>query len=119
MIRPHLLAWQWDDYAVKHRDRVNLLVHLVAVPLFQAGTLLFLVGMGARSALGIGIGLACLAAGVLIEGRGHAREREAPVPFDGPIDFASRFVVEQWITFPRFVLSGAWRRNFRAAAPPR
>ena len=119
MIRPHLLAWQWDDYAVKHRDRVNLLVHLVAVPLFQAGTLLFLVGMGARSALGIGIGLACLSAGVLIEGRGHARVREAPAPFDGPIDFASRFVVEQWITFPRFVLSGAWRRNFRAAAPPR
>jgi phage terminase small subunit len=119
MIRPSLLAWQWDDYAAKHRDRVNLLVHLVAVPLFQASTLLLLVGMGARSALGIGIGLACLAAGVLIEGRGHAREREAPVPFDGPLDFVSRFVVEQWITFPRFVLSGAWRRNFRGAAPPR
>jgi len=119
MIRPNLLAWQWDDYAAKHRDRVNLLVHLVAVPLFQAGTLLLLVGAGTRSALGIGIGLGCLAAGVLIEGRGHAREREAPAPFDGPLDFASRFVVEQWITFPRFVLSGAWRRNFRAAAPPR
>lgn len=116
MIRPHLLAWQWDDYAAKHRDRMNLLVHLVAVPLFQAGTLILVVGVGVRAALGIGLGLACLAAGVLIEGRGHAREREAPVPFDGPLDFASRFVVEQWITFPRFVLSGAWRRNFRAAA---
>jgi len=42
-------------------------------------TVTLVVGVGFRSALGIGIGLACL---------------------DGPLDFASRFVVEQWITFP-------------------
>ena len=42
MIRPNLLAWQWSDYSAKHRDRVNLLLHLVAVPLFLAGTLRFL-----------------------------------------------------------------------------
>jgi hypothetical protein len=117
MIRRNLLAWQWNDYPAKHRDRMNLLVHLIAVPLFQAGTLILLVGVGIRSALGIGIGLACLVVSILIEGRGHAREREMPAPFDGPLDFASRFVVEQWITFPRFVLSGAWRHNFRAAVP--
>ena len=119
MIRSNLLAWQWNDYAAKHRSRGNLLVHLVGVPLFQAGTVILVVGVGIQSALGIGIAVACLAAAVVIEGRGHARERETPAPFDGPLDFASRFVVEQWITFPRFVLSGAWRRNFRAAAGPR
>jgi len=53
----------------------------------------------------------------VLEGRGHARESERPTPFDGPLDFASRFFVEQWITFPRFVLSGGWRRNLRAAGP--
>ena len=26
-------------------------------------------------------------------------------------DFVSRFVAEQWITFPRFVFSGGWARN--------
>ena len=119
MIRPHLLAWQWSDYAAKHRDRQNLLVHLVAVPLFQAGTVILVVGVGSLSVLGIGIAVVCLAAALVTEGRGHARERETPAPFDGPLDFASRFVVEQWITFPRFVLSGAWRRNFRAAADAR
>ena len=31
MIRPNLLAWQWSNYSAKHRDRVNLLLHLVAV----------------------------------------------------------------------------------------
>jgi len=52
MIRPNLLAWQWSDYAAKHRDRVNLLLHLVAVPLFQAGTLILVGGSpsGPRSA---------------------------------------------------------------------
>ena len=34
MIRPNLLAWQWSDYVAKHRDRENLLIHIVAVPLF-------------------------------------------------------------------------------------
>jgi hypothetical protein len=119
MIRRDLLAWQWSDYAAKHRDRDNLLIHLVAVPLFQAGTVILVMGIGTRSALGVGIALACLAAALVSEGRGHAREAETPAPFDGPLDFASRFVVEQWITFPRFVLSGAWRRSFRAAAGPR
>ena len=117
MIRRNLLAWQWSDYAAKHQDRVNLLVHLVAVPLFQVGTLILVLGAGIGSALAIGLGVGCLVAGVLIEGRGHARERERPTLFAGPLDFASRFVVEQWITFPRFVLSGGWRRNLRAAGP--
>jgi uncharacterized membrane protein YGL010W len=54
MIRPRLLEWQWSDYSAKHRDQINLLLHIVAV---------------------------------------------------------SRFVAEQWITFPRFVFSGGWARN--------
>ena len=114
MIRPNLLAWQWSDYPAKHRDRVNLVLHLVAVPLFLAGTLLLVAAALQRSGLGLVVGLACLAVAVIVEGRGHARERETPAPFAGPLDFASRFVVEQWITFPRFVLTGAWSRSFRA-----
>jgi uncharacterized membrane protein YGL010W len=38
-VRPRLLAWQWSDYTAKHRDRGNLLLHVVAVPLFQLGGL--------------------------------------------------------------------------------
>jgi phage terminase small subunit len=114
MIRPNLLAWQWSDYPAKHRDRVNLALHLVAVPLFVVGTLLLIGAALRRSGSGIAVGLACLVVAVVVEGRGHARERETPTPFAGPLDFASRFVVEQWVTFPRFVLTGAWSRNFRA-----
>jgi len=117
VIRPGLLAWQWSDYAAKHRDRGNLLLHLVVVPMFQLGTVILVLGAVLRSPLGVVVGLAGLAAAIVLEGRGHAREPERPTPFAGPLDFASRFFVEQWITFPRFVLSGGWRRNLRAAGP--
>jgi hypothetical protein len=33
-------------------------------------------------------------------------------------DFVTRFFVEQWVTFPRFVLSGGWYRNLQQTAAP-
>jgi hypothetical protein len=51
------------------------------------------------------------------QGRGHRREREAPAPFAGPGDFLARFLAEQWVTFPRFVLSGGCYRNLRRVPP--
>jgi len=119
MIRPSLLAWQWSDYGAKHRDRENLLIHIVAVPLFQLATL-GLVG----AALGRSWAVALIAVGLMVvalvlQGRGHRREAEVPASFDGAGDFVTRFVAEQWITFPRFVLSGAWRANLERARPSR
>ena len=46
-----------------------------------------------------------------MQGIGHKREAEPPVPFDGPGDFLARVFVEQFFTFPRFVLTGGWLRN--------
>src|SRR5262247_211632 len=34
------LQWQWKGYSAAHRNRTNLLIHIVAVPLFMAATLL-------------------------------------------------------------------------------
>ena len=113
LVRPRLLAWQWSDYSAKHRDPTNLLLHIVAVPLFDLGTIALLVGAAGGSGRAAVLGLAGMVAAVVLEGRGHRRERETPTPFAGPIDFVSRFFVEQWITFPRFVLSGGWARNLR------
>ena len=115
MIRPNLLAWQWNDYVAKHRDRGNLLIHIVAVPLFQLATLLLIGGLFGRSVTAAIIAVVAMVAALVLQGRGHRREPEAPMPFDGAADFVSRFVVEQWVTFPRFVLSGAWAENLRRA----
>jgi Protein of unknown function (DUF962) len=107
-----LIAWQWQGYADNHRGRFNLLLHLVAVPAFIAGILAFvrLLIAGHWLAAGIPLLLAVVAFGV--QGLGHSREAMAPVPFDGPLDFLGRVFVEQFITFPRFVLSGQFARNF-------
>ena len=49
------------------------------------------------------------------QSRGHAREGEKPIPFDGPLDVITRIVVEQWVTFPRFMLSGEFARAWNAS----
>ena len=114
-MRPELLAWQWSDYAVKHRDRTNLLVHIVVVPLFQIGTLVLLYGLVACRPLVAVVGVVAMLGSIVAQGRGHRRERETLTPFAGPGDGVSRLLVEQWVTFPRFVLSGGWTRNFQAS----
>lgn len=111
MLRPRLLEWQWSDYPAKHRHRANLLLHIVSVPLFQIGTVLLVYAVIRGSGAAAALAAACMAAALVAQGRGHRLERERPTPFDGPADFVSRFVVEQWVTFPRFVLSGGWYRN--------
>ena len=120
MIHKHLLAWQWSDYAAKHQNRLNLLLHIVTVPLFLVGTLILLCAAITVSVAAAVVGAICMVGALAAQGRGHRLEPETPVPFDGPADFVSRFFVEQWVTFPRFVLSGGWYRNLTAGArPPR
>ena len=111
-MRDRLLSWQFENYPPGHADRVNLLIHVVTVPLFMLGTLL-VVTSPFTSLWRLPIGLAAMFAVVVAQGRGHAREKVAAIPFTGPDDVVSRLFVEQWITFPRFVLSGGWVRNLR------
>jgi len=66
---------------------------------------------GATAALGT----ACTVVALVAQGRGHRFEPETPTPFDGPVDFVSRLFAEQWVTFPRFVLSGGGSRNLKDA----
>ena len=61
--------------------------------------------------LGAAVSLGLMVVSFAVQGLGHKREAEAPVPFDGPGDFLARVFVEQFITFPRFVLSGGWMRQ--------
>src|SRR6267142_7098379 len=112
-MRESLLAWQWSDYTSKHRDRGNLLLHAIAVPMFLLSTVLLVTALVTREGVAAVFAVAGMGVSVLLQGRGHRREDEAPTPFDGGGDFVTRFFVEQWVTFPRFVLSGGWLRNFR------
>lgn len=116
MTTPGLLAWQWQGYARYHQSRANLLLHIIFVPLFLAGNVALVVGIVRLDWLESVVGAACMALSMMLQGRGHRGEPTPPVPFSSPANALSRIFLEQWITFPRFVLTGAWWRALRNAA---
>jgi len=112
------LAWQWSDYPAKHRSRLNLAIHIVAVPLFILGCAAVAIGVLRLAPFRIISGLVVMMVSVVLEGVGHRFEPERPAPFVSFGDFVKRFFFEQWVTFPRFVLSGRYFRNLAGAARP-
>lgn len=117
-MRPDLLGWQWGLYDANHTTRATLVVHLLTVPLFQAGTLALLATP--VSPWLAPSGLVAMLFALAAQGRAHRAEPKAPEPFLGPVDAITRLLAEQWITFPRFVLTGGVARAWRgaAASPP-
>jgi hypothetical protein len=108
-----LLAWQWSLYPGGHTTRVNLLIHILTVPIFEIGTLV------ALSSIATGLkftatGLLMMVGAMALQGRGHATEPQPPFPFLGPRDVLARIMAEQWIAFPRFVIGGGFARAWAA-----
>lgn len=111
-----LLRWQWEDYPKYHQSRSNLVIHVVAVPLFLLGTVALVGAIARLSAMLLAIAVACIVVSVALQGRGHRSEPVPPAPFNGPLNFLSRLFFEQWVTFPRFVFSGRWLAALRSSA---
>jgi hypothetical protein len=98
-------------YARYHQSRANLLLHIVFVPAFLAGNVALLGALFGRHWL-LAIGASALTAlSLAIQGYGHRGEPVAPEPFTSPRNAVARILLEQWVTFPRFVLCGGWRRS--------
>ena len=121
MTFPELLEWQWSDYPQRHQDRTNLLILIVTVPLVWLcsievlGSVLLLL-LGVPGALkGMFWALVLIGAALFAQSRGNAMEKIPPVPFKEPKDMALRLLAEQFVTFPRFVLSGDWQKNLQNA----
>ena len=106
-----LLTWQWQGYARYHRNTTNLLLHIVAVPLFIVANVLLIVAVVKVSLGLLALAVLGIVVSVIVQGRGHKLERVPPEPFTGPANVVGRLFFEQWVTFPRFVLSGGWSRN--------
>jgi hypothetical protein len=113
-----LLRWQWEGYPKYHQTRPNLLIHIVAVPLFLFGSVALVGAIVRLSLLLLAVGAACILVAVALQGHGHRSEPVPPEPFSGPLNFVSRLFLEQWVTFPRFVLSGGWLGALRKAREP-
>lgn len=110
---PNLLAWQWRGYAANHRNPTNLTLHIIAVPLFILSAVILLSGLFQLHLSNIALGVIGIVASLAIQRRGHALEGQPPEPFADRQDAICRLLAEQFVTFPRFVLSGAWWRAWR------
>ncbi|HQR04636.1 MAG: terminase [Proteobacteria bacterium] len=110
-----LLHWQWQGYAHTHQARSNLLLHIVLVPFFLAGNVVLVSGVVLLSWCLVLAGIVATVASIALQGRGHKVEANPPEPFTGVGNALLRIFLEQWITFPRFVLSGGWLHALRSA----
>jgi hypothetical protein len=111
-----LLRWQWDGYPRYHRSAVNLLIHIVAVPLFMVGNVA-LVGAIALGSWSVGAAAIIVTIASLgLQGRGHRVESMPPEPFTSLANGIVRILAEQWVTFPRFVISGGWQTALKRAS---
>ena len=99
-----LLEWQWKGYARNHQERSNLLLHIHLVPLCLAGNIAFFVGIVLLSWWLALAGIVSAVVSVALQGRGHKAEANPPEPFTGVGNALARISLEQWVTFPRFVL---------------
>jgi hypothetical protein len=113
-----LLRWQWEGYARYHQSRANLLLHVLTVPLFLAGNISLVAALIHGFWPLAFFSIVAMIASVALQGRGHSKEVVPPEPFTGPFNAVSRIFLEQWVTFPRFVLSGRWSTALRHAPAP-
>jgi uncharacterized membrane protein YGL010W len=116
-VRPHLLSWQWEGYPRFHRDRTNLAIHIVAVPSLIASAIVLAASVATMRWIVAAGSLFILVVAFLVQGMGHGREATPAIAFTGLTDAVSRILAEQFITFPRFVITGAWSAAFRNAVP--
>lgn len=111
--RPNLVTWQWRGYAATHRNPINLIVHLIAVPLFVLASLVLLSALFQLSVLPLILGVIGLLAALALQAHGHRLESKPQEPFSDTTDAVQRLLLEQFFTFPRFVLNGGWWRAWK------
>lgn len=111
-----ILRRQWEGYPRYHQSRVNLLLHVFSVPLFVLANIVLLFGLVRLSWLAVLTAVATMLLSLLLQGRGHRLEAVPAEPFTSPMNAMVRLLCEQWITFPRFVLSDGWYRALRQSS---
>ncbi|WMW79268.1 DUF962 domain-containing protein [Undibacterium cyanobacteriorum] len=110
-----LIQWQWREYQDFHANKSNLLIHIFAVPANLAAQISAAWAALHANWLILALSLVMVAASIAVQGIGHKKERNPSIPFSSPWNALSRLMVEQWINFPRYVLSGAWWRAWKQA----
>ncbi len=105
----------WSDYERVHADRRNLLIHLLAVPLFDIALLVALISIALGEWILAAVSVLAVIGSTVLQGIGHAKEANQPKPFTSPLNFLQRWLAEQYFIFPVFVTTGRWWRQYMTA----
>jgi hypothetical protein len=108
-----LVDWAWRETPPVHKSRGNLLIHLIAVPMFVAGHVLLIWGAFLSWKLAA-VALVSIVASLILQGVGHAQEQQQVPAFTGARDFVRRLYAEQFCNFWRFIASGQWYAHYRS-----
>jgi hypothetical protein len=111
-----LIQWQWEGYTEFHRSRLNLLMHIILVPGFICANLYLILSLIEGRYIGALLSQFGMALSIALQGVGHKRESQPSIPFTSALNAVSRLLVEQWINFPRFVLTGGWWRALQLSS---
>jgi hypothetical protein len=104
-----------QDYPHFHKNKTNLLLHIVVVPLFVGGVVFAVWSLLQGEWIAASMALLAPLVSIAVQGAGHKQEPNPPLPFDGPGDFVKRILSEQFYKFPKFVLSGEWLQAIRSS----
>lgn len=101
-----LIQWQYKGYSKYHKSKLNLWIHIVAVPLFiysLYSTLYNLINLEILTSFNSAI---LMAISIISQGFGHKQEELPPEEFTGARNAILRIVLELHYTFPKFILTG-------------
>jgi hypothetical protein len=112
-------AWAWRETPPVHKSRTNLLIHIVAVPLFVLGHVLLFAGLTQGVVIGdwslLPAAPVCIVVSLVMQNIGHRLEKAEVYPFLNVRDFVRRIYAEQFFNFWRFLFSGQWYASLKAA----
>jgi hypothetical protein len=111
---PELVSWAWRETPPVHSNATNLIIHIVAVPLFVLGHVLLVAGLIIDPWLLAGTALSILLS-LVAQRFGHSLEDNQVHAFAGAGDFIRRLYAEQFCNFWRFLFSGQWYASFKAS----
>jgi hypothetical protein len=111
---PELLSWAWRETPPVHRNATNLLIHIVAVPLFVLGHVLLVTGLFVNRWSLVG-GVLSIVVSLAAQRYGHSLEHNQVHAFTGAGDFIRRLYAEQFCNFWRFLFSGQWYASFKSS----
>ena len=109
-----LVAWAWKETPPVHRNVTNLLIHIVAVPMFVLGHVLLVAGLVFNPWL-LPVAALTILVSLAAQRYGHSLEDNQVHAFTGAGDFIRRLYAEQFCNFWRFLFSGQWYASLRSS----